>query len=55
MRFMIYRQNSIKELTLAAVGIFAVVLAVLVSTQAVNLLGRAADGRVAVEIGRAHV
>ena len=46
---MIYRQNSIKELTLAAVGIFAVVLAVLVSTQAVNLLGRAADGRVAVD------
>ncbi|MFP5074238.1 LPS export ABC transporter permease LptF [Neisseria sp. WLZKY-1] len=46
---MIYRQNFIKELTLAAVGIFAVVLAVLVSTQAVNLLGRAADGRVAVD------
>ena len=46
---MIYRQNFIKELTLAAVGIFAVVLAVLVFTQAVNLLGRAADGRVAVD------
>ena len=46
---MIYQRNFIKELSFAAVGIFVVLLAVLVSTQAVNLLGRAADGRVAVD------
>lgn len=46
---MIYRQNFVKELTFTAIGIFVVILAVLVSTQAINLLGRAADGRVAVD------
>lgn len=46
---MIYRRNFIKELSLTAIGIFVVLLAVLVSTQAVNLLGRAADGRVAAD------
>ncbi|WP_274584467.1 LPS export ABC transporter permease LptF [Neisseria leonii] len=46
---MIYQRHFIKELTLTAVGIFAVLLAVLVSTQAINLLGRAADGRVAAD------
>ncbi|MCF7529313.1 LPS export ABC transporter permease LptF [Neisseria lisongii] len=46
---MIYKRNFIKELSFTAVGIFVVLLAVLVSTQAVNLLGRAADGRVAVD------
>lgn len=46
---MIYRRNFIKELSLTAIGIFVVLLAVLVSTQAVNLIGRAADGRVAAE------
>lgn len=46
---MIYRQNFIKELTFTAIGIFVVILAILVSTQAINLLGRAADGRVAVD------
>lgn len=46
---MIYKRNFLKELSFAAVGIFFVLLAVLVSTQAVNLLGRAADGRVAVD------
>lgn len=47
--FMIYQRNFIKELSFTAVGIFVVLLAVLVSTQAVNLLGRAADGRVAID------
>ncbi|MCS4532786.1 LPS export ABC transporter permease LptF [Neisseria montereyensis] len=46
---MIYQRNFLKELSLTAVGIFVVLLAVLVSTQAINLLGRAADGRVAVD------
>ena len=46
---MIYQRNFIKELSFTAVGIFVVLLAVLVSTQAINLLGRAADGRVAVD------
>ena len=46
---MIYRRQFIKESTLAAIGIFFVLLAILVSTQTINLLGRAADGRVAVD------
>ncbi|KLT72408.1 permease [Neisseria arctica] len=46
---MIYQRNFIKELSFTAVGIFVVLLAVLVSTQAINLLGRAADGRVAID------
>ncbi|HEZ6599517.1 TPA: LPS export ABC transporter permease LptF [Neisseria meningitidis] len=46
---MIYQRNLIKELSFTAVGIFVVLLAVLVSTQAINLLGRAADGRVAID------
>ena len=46
---MIYQKNFIKELSFTAVGIFVVLLAVLVSTQAINLLGRAADGRVAID------
>ncbi|MDO5059856.1 MAG: LPS export ABC transporter permease LptF [Neisseria sp.] len=36
-------------MSFTAIGIFVVLLAVLVSTQAINLLGRAADGRVAVD------
>lgn len=46
---MIYKRNFIRELSFTAVGVFVVLLAVLVSTQAINLLGRAADGRVAVD------
>lgn len=44
---MIYRKSFIKELTFAAIGIFIGVLAVLAATQAINILGRAADSRVA--------
>ena len=47
--FMIYQRNFIKELSFTAVGIFVVLLAILVSTQAINLRGRAADGRVAID------
>lgn len=46
---MIYQKQFIKETTLTAIAIFIVVLAVLVFTQGINLLGRAADGRVAVD------
>ncbi|MDO5687464.1 MAG: LPS export ABC transporter permease LptF [Neisseria sp.] len=46
---MIYRRQLIKELTLTAVGIFFVLLAILVSTQIINLLGRVAVGRVALD------
>lgn len=46
---MIYRRQFLKEATLTAVAIFIVVLAVLVFTQGITLLGRAADGRVAVD------
>lgn len=46
---MIYQKQFIKETTLTAMAIFLVVLAILVFTQGINLLGRAADGRVAVD------
>lgn len=46
---MIYQKQFIKETTLTAMAIFLVVLVILVSTQGINLLGRAADGRVAVD------
>ncbi len=46
---MIYRSQFIKEATLTAIAIFLLVLAVLVFTQGINLLGRAANGHVAIE------
>lgn len=46
---MIYQHRFIKELSLTAVGIFVVLLVVLVATQAINLLGRAAGGSVAID------
>ena len=46
---MIYQRKFIKELSFTAVGIFVVLLAILLCTQVVNLLGRAADGRVAID------
>lgn len=46
---MIYPKQFVKETTFTAVGIFFVLLAILIFTQGINLLGRAADGRVAVE------
>ncbi len=46
---MIYQRQFIKEVSFTAVGVFVVLLAVLVSTQIINLLGRAADGRVAID------
>jgi len=46
---MIYHRQFIKETTFTAIAIFFVVLAILVFTQSINMLGRAADGRVAVD------
>ena len=46
---MIYKKQFIKETTLTAMAIFWVVLAILVFTQGINMLGRAADGRVAID------
>lgn len=47
--YMIYQKQFLKETTLTAIAIFFILLAILVFTQAINLLGRAADGRVAVD------
>jgi lipopolysaccharide export system permease protein len=44
---MVFFKSLTRELTLNAVGIFVVLLAILVSTQAINLLGRAAEGQIA--------
>ncbi len=46
---MIYQRNFIKELTVTAVAIFVVLLAILISTQTINLLGRAARGVIAID------
>ncbi|WP_048947530.1 LPS export ABC transporter permease LptF [Kingella kingae] len=46
---MIYKKQFIKEATLVAMGIFLVVLAILLFTQGVNMLGRAASGSVAID------
>lgn len=46
---MIYQKQFIKDTTYTAIAIFFVVLAILVFTQGINLLGRAADGRVAID------
>ncbi|TDR71619.1 LPS export ABC transporter permease LptF [Paludibacterium purpuratum] len=44
---MVFFKSLTRELTLNAVGVFVVLLAILVSTQAINLLGRAAEGQIA--------
>lgn len=44
---MIFYKSLTRELTLTAIGVFTVLLAVLISTQAINLLGRAAEGSIA--------
>ncbi len=46
---MIYKSKFIKETSLTAIGVFVVLLAILISTQVINLLGRAANGRVAID------
>lgn len=46
---MIYQRQLLKELSWTAAGIFFILLMVLVTTQAINLLGRAASGRIAID------
>lgn len=43
---MVFYKSLTRELTLTAIGVFVVLLAILVSTQAINLLGRAAEGQI---------
>jgi len=44
---MVFFKSLTRELTLTAIGVFVVLLGILVSTQAINLLGRAAEGQIA--------
>ncbi|WP_028536342.1 LPS export ABC transporter permease LptF [Paludibacterium yongneupense] len=44
---MVFQKSLIRELTFTAIGVFVVLLAILASTQAINLLGRAAEGQIA--------
>ncbi|HJU49799.1 MAG TPA: LPS export ABC transporter permease LptF [Pseudogulbenkiania sp.] len=46
---MVFQKSLTRELTFTAVSVFVVLLAILVTTQAINLLGRAAEGRIANE------
>ncbi len=46
---MVFNKSLTRELTFTAIGVFSVLLAILVSTQAINLLGRAAEGQIASE------
>ncbi len=46
---MIFKKNFIKETSMVATGVFTVLFIILVSTQSINLLGRASEGRIAVE------
>ncbi|AXE32276.1 LPS export ABC transporter permease LptF [Chromobacterium phragmitis] len=46
---MVFQKSLTRELTLTALGVFIVLLAIIVSTQAINLLGRAAEGQIANE------
>jgi len=46
---MVFRKSLTRELTFTALGVFIVLLAVILSTQAINLLGRAAEGQIANE------
>ncbi|OHX11531.1 LPS export ABC transporter permease LptF [Chromobacterium sphagni] len=46
---MVFQKSLTRELTFTALGVFVVLLAIIVSTQAINLLGRAAEGQIANE------
>jgi len=46
---MVFFKSLTRELTLTAIGVFVVLLGILVSTQAINLLGRAAEGQIATD------
>lgn len=46
---MVFQKSLTRELTFTALGVFVVLLAIIVSTQAINMLGRAAEGQIANE------
>lgn len=46
---MLYRRHFIKDLTLHAAGIFLILLIIITSTQAIKLLGHAANGQIAAD------
>lgn len=46
---MVFYKSLTRELTFTAAGIFIILLAVLVTTQSINLLGQAAEGHIASE------
>ena len=46
---MLFRKSLTRELTYTSIGVFFILLAILLTTQTINLLGRAAEGRIANE------
>lgn len=46
---MLFRKSLTRELTTTSIGVFLVLFSILLTTQTINLLGRAAQGRVANE------
>lgn len=44
---MLFQKSLTKELTYTSIGVFFILLAILLTTQSINLLGRAAQGRIA--------
>ncbi|WP_246210751.1 LPS export ABC transporter permease LptF [Vogesella oryzae] len=46
-RFMLFQKSLSRELTYTSIGVFSVLFAILLSTQTINMLGRAAQGLIA--------
>lgn len=46
---MLFKKSLTRELTYTSIGVFFILLAILLTTQSINLLGRAAQGRIANE------
>lgn len=46
---MVFHKSLTKELTFTALGVFIVLLSIIISTQTINMLGRAAEGQIANE------
>ncbi len=44
---MLFQKSLTRELTYTSIGVFSILLAILLSTQTINMLGRAAQGRIA--------
>lgn len=52
---MLFKKSLTRELTYTSIGVFFILLAILLTTQTINLLGRAAEGRLANEAVAAMV